>query len=116
MPLTPIDLQTMFVRLSELSRQQAALHDGAVQKAAVDMAESAQEAKDVEDRVQRTQEIPLGPEKIREENRQGQKEGGNSPHKKRKTDIKTAEEQEAAPPEPEVVRDPKLGSRIDISG
>ena len=111
MSLRPIDLQTLFMRQTELSREQAALHDGTLQKKATEMAESVEETLETDDKVRKTDEIPNGPEEVKEE--------GDRADSKQDTPARklNAYAKEAPNPQgPEVVKDPTLGKNVDISG
>jgi hypothetical protein len=113
MSLRPIDLQTLFMRQSELSREKAVLHDGMVQKQAVEQAESAEESLRKEERVNRTAEMPQGPEAISD-----QKDNPPGKGQERRAARPTADAaQDDAAPEAsaEVVKDPTLGRNIDFN-
>lgn len=112
MSLRPIDLQTLFMRQTELSREKAALHDGMVQKQAVEQSESIEESLKNEEKVSRTAEMPQGPEAVSEHKDNPPGKGGE-----RRVAKPAGEEEESAAEEPEteVVKDPTLGRNIDFN-
>lgn len=115
MSLRPIDLQTLVMRQTELSREQAALHDGAVQKKAVEQSESAEETLEAQEKVSRSTELPEDPGAIKDDpdaNRETEKQ----PRKRKRTGNAALETDLPSDDEAEIVKDPSLGRNIDISG
>ena len=116
MSLRPIDLQTLVMRQTELSREQAALHDGAVQKKAVEQSESAAETLENQEKVSRSTELPEDPGAIKDDP-DASRESGRKQPRKRKAPAEATEGAEAITDSPaEIVKDPSLGRNIDISG
>lgn len=114
MSLRPIDLQTMFVRLSELSREQAAYHDEHVQSKAADRAGSIKKTVEGDEKVEKTEEVPDALPKIDEKNesdtaKSHEKGSGPEASKDEEASTESADEEN-------IFRDPDLGNRIDISG
>jgi hypothetical protein len=109
MPIQPIDLQTLFVRLNQVGKDQA------VQKEASQVAQSVQGSEIVkrseEDTktVNQSKRIDKGPEEISDEKEQSAGSGTGSESRKKD---ETREEGEKRP----VFEDPDLGKKIDISG
>ena len=111
MPIQPVDLQTLFMRLGQVGKEQA------VAKEAAHLAQTAQGSeleKESEKRartVNETRELEDGPEAVKEkEQKQEQKgellsEDGEEANKQ--TEIKKKKK---------FFKDPDLGNKIDISG
>ena len=117
MSLRPIDLQTLIMRQTELSREQAALHDGAVQKKAVEQAESAEETLENQEKVARATELPEGPLEVNDDpDASRESRPKNSRKRKSPAANENAAKEETAETGAEVVKDPMLGRNIDISG
>jgi hypothetical protein len=110
MSLKPLDLQTLFVRLNEVSKQQAARQEAVMHAQQVAGQEIEQQTKMADKRVARTEETSDGPEKLHDDQtRQGASgEGGSSAE-----DRESEDEQEKKRDDP--FRDPDLGNRIDIN-
>ncbi len=109
MPIKPIDLQTLFVQLNQVGRQQAAEKDGAVLHAQL----HTRLVKRIEDEaskaVQRPRDDQAAAESVDEDGGQQAPSGGSQQRKAR------PEETEGAPGV-ETVSDPALGGHVDISG
>ena len=110
MPIKPIDLQMLFMQLDQLGKGQNAAKEGTtVQQAvqgAVAQKRSLEEAKSV-----RKPETPGdGAERVRTD-QQRRKEEGNEEDLERD---QTAGGEEKA--ESEIIKDPELGSHVDVSG
>jgi hypothetical protein len=108
MALLPIDLQTLFTQTTQVGKEQAA------QKDATPIAQSLQGSQLVQKTAQRdadvneTKQQEEGAEKLKDrarrgaERRQGKQRKGGKPA-------------DAPPPAPDVVTDPALGRKIDIT-
>jgi len=106
MPLQPIDLQTLFVRLQQVGQDQAAIKDSAAQAQTVAGQEIAQKSTQQKSRISETPELQEDQlEKIGDDERRNRE---HEQAKKRKDEKKQ--------PETELFRDPDLGQNIDISG
>lgn len=113
MPIKPIDLQTLFSQIDRIGREQAAgkegaalqgsAHAGALQKRAEEKARSVQRPADSDDSGSRGVDPEGG----------GSAEAGEEGASERKA--RPAEDDEETTPD-EIIRDPKLGNRIDLSG
>lgn len=107
MPIQPIDLQTLFMRLSQVAKQQA------VQNEAVHMAQTVvgnelvREAEEQARSVNDPREIEDGPEAVKDEERQG----GEHPELEEREQRRRGKKDQ-----PNVFRDPDLGSNVDIVG
>ncbi len=106
MPLQPIDLQTLFVRLQQVGQDQAAIKDSAAQAQTVAGQEIAQKSTQQQSRISETPELQEDQlEKIGDDERRNRE---REQAKKRKDEKKRSET--------ELFRDPDLGQNIDISG
>ena len=107
MPIRPIDLQTLLMQLGQVGRDQAVEKDGAVLQSAVQGAAAQRRQGESKEAVRKPEEPKDGAAPVSE--RQG---------KKGQAEKRRGEGEEAgeAHPEEEVVRDPELGNRIDLSG
>lgn len=112
MSLQPIDLQTLFVRLSQIGKEQAALKESSVLQQAARGAELAKQTRLNDETVRHTDELQQESGRIRdrqegsseqgEEKREAQEEQNGSGREKGK--------------KKNIFRDPALGKNIDISG
>ncbi len=107
MPIKPIDLQTLFVQLSQVGKQQAAEKDGALLHSTLHGAllkklddEAAKAVQRPHDDQASTKSVP---------NEAGAGKGGTGSEKKREGE--NHEEDDT-----ETITDPALGGHIDISG
>jgi hypothetical protein len=106
MPLLPIDLQTSFAQTNQVGKEQAAQKDAGPLAQALQGAQLAQKAEHADNAVNETPEEEDEAEKIKDRTRRGaeRRKGGGGKKKEAQ-----------APPSADVVRDPALGSRIDIT-
>lgn len=108
MPIRPIDLQTLLMQMSQVGRDQAVEKDGPALQSA--MQGAAAQAKEMEskDAVRRPEEPKEGPSAVKD--RAGRSRGKGA-------QAGEGEEGEAGDePQEEVVRDPSLGNKVDLSG
>ncbi len=108
MSIQPIDLQTLFVRLSTVGREQSAIKQAIVQNQEVTGREIAQRSQEASHVVSEAEEVSEGPEKVQEEEER-------SRQRPRRSDRPPAEDETDQGDEPEF-RDPDLGQHIDVSG
>jgi hypothetical protein len=107
MPIKPIDLQALFMQLNQVSREQFAAKDGVALQQSIQGALLVKKREDEAKAVKRPQaEEDAGRIRDRESEAPA---GGGSEEKKSPEDTPKDEE-------PEVVKDPNLGHRVDISG
>jgi len=107
MAITPLDLQTMFVRLNEVGKEQNHLKEAVASQQAA----GAKEIKEQELRQDKSVNKA-------EEDKESQKlkdEGGGA-NLGSKNQEKEKKEAEASRPARKVFSDPEMGSHIDISG
>ncbi len=110
MALKPIDLQVLFSRLNELSREQAMQKELLIHQQTVKTNELLKETDQKTHTVTHTTEVEQGEtERIRNEGRgKGQRQRGGHSSKP-----SPAQEEDTSV---EVVKDPNLGKNIDLSG
>ena len=107
MPIKPIDLQTLFMQLNQVSREQSAAKEGVVLQQSIQGA-ILQKKQEGEARSIQKPEADEGSGKIRD------RESGFSPEQE--SEERESSEEKAESEEREVVKDPDLGRRVDISG
>ena len=108
MPIQPIDVQTLFMRLSQIGKEQSLQRDAAHIAQTAQGTELAREAEEHAKTVNVSRELEDGPDAIKEEQQEGGEEGQN--------ERSGAEPEPEAQAEVEVFSDPDLGNTIDISG
>ena len=109
MAIQPIDLQTLFVRLSQVGREQSAIKQAVAQNQVVTGNEIAQRSQDAGHTVHESSEVSEGPETVNDEE---QRQGGGANRNRRErenSDEQTAEDEQE-------FRDPDLGQNIDLRG
>ncbi|TVQ26654.1 MAG: hypothetical protein EA383_04735 [Spirochaetaceae bacterium] len=107
MPIQPMDLQVLFSRLDNLSRETMGERNMLAQSQAVAGSEIAEKSQEQARSVSTAEDVSEGPDSIHDENEQEQREGRG-----RKHEGETSEQDS----EGIVFRDPDLGGTIDISG
>lgn len=108
MAIQPIDLQTLFVRLSTVGREQSAMKQAVVQAQTVAGEEIAQRSQDAGHTVHEADEVSEGPEQVNDEET-GQPRRDEGGHREKPPEEETVGEDD-------VFRDPDLGRNIDLSG
>lgn len=109
MSLKPLDLQNLFVRLNEISKQQAARQEALLHAQQVAGQEIEQETKLADKRVAKTEETSDGPEKLHDDQKKGNQNQNSEQNAKQE------EEDDSGSPRNDPFRDPDLGNRIDIN-
>lgn len=112
MGIQPIDLQTLYAQLDKIGKTQGA-HQQAAQ-VAQDLQQAANRLQ-AEQRATTVQQTEAGSDhagKIRDRDEPAEERKDSS---KRHKDETTAAD-DSVLPEPEIIRDPALGNRIDLSG
>lgn len=107
MPIKPIDLQTLFVQLGQVGKQQAAEKDGALLHAHLHNNLVKRIADEAAKAIQRPKDDQTATESINDESGSGM--AGHTGEKKH-------EEEKTPEKDVETIRDPALGGNIDISG
>ncbi|MFP4551806.1 MAG: hypothetical protein ACLFNT_13455 [Spirochaetales bacterium] len=106
MSVQPIDLQVLFSRLNEISREQAVHKDAVIQGQAVTAREIVQKSDEKGKTVTETNTEEEGPETVADQHEQdsGSEQGDRRKHESQKKE------------KPRYFQDPDLGQNIDISG
>jgi hypothetical protein len=109
MPIRPIDLQTLLMQMSQVGRDQAVEKDGPALQSAIQGAVMQKKETETKESVHRTEDAKdgAGPVKDRRERGKGKEKEG---------DEERAEDKSEGKPSEEVVRDPSLGNRVDLTG
>ena len=112
MAIQPIDLQTLFIQLDKVGKNQAVLREGLQIQEALQQQQSQRKIEEDVQSVNQTQEMGEEAEKIKDDKGHGAyaNQGGGK-EKAGEEDNTDAEEEK-----PELIRDPALGRNIDISG
>lgn len=108
MAVQPIDLQTLFSKLHQVSEDQAAQRDQAAQAQALVGQEIQKKGTEQANTVTLPEELQDGPSDITDKEEEGGASGSNARKRKRGAPNDT--------PAVEVFRDPDLGQNVDISG
>lgn len=108
MAMQPIDLQTLFVRLSQIGRDQAAHQESIAQNQDVTGREIAQRSQRSSETVNESSDVSDGPETLDED-------GSNAnAGERRRSQARTPEPEESDPES--VFEDPDLGRNLDVEG
>ncbi|MFZ4615939.1 MAG: hypothetical protein ACOYM2_07065 [Rectinemataceae bacterium] len=110
MPIRPIDLQTMFLQLGQVGKDQSVEKEGAAFTASMKNAADLKRHEERLESVQRTEDPDSGAREVAD--RDGNSQGGAASGDK---DGKKGSEGNGLP-KSEVIRDPGLGKKIDLSG
>ena len=108
MPIRPIDLQTLLMQMSQVGRDQAVEKDGPVLQAAIQGAIAQKRQVEANEGVRRPEEPEDGSAPVKDR-QAGKRERGKGGEAEAEGSGKEAEGEE-------VVRDPSLGNRVDLSG
>jgi len=107
MPIRPIDLQTLLMQMSQVGRDQAVEKDGPILQGAMHALAAQKKEIETKEALHRAEDPPDGAGSVRDrQGRQRKGEGGR----------REPEGEEAEPPREEIVRDPSLGNKVDLSG
>jgi hypothetical protein len=109
MPIQPIDLQNMFLKMSQIGKEQAEQRNIAAQQQAAQGSEFVKETEHKDHSVNKADDLPDGAEKTDEDGKRKGKEE-QSEQKKREHDG-DGENRKGR-----YLEDPDLGHHIDISG
>jgi hypothetical protein len=115
MPIKPIDLQTLFTQLDRVGREKAAERDSNAMQISLAAQQAEKKALEENSSVQGTaDQVEISEKAINiddKEEGQAPQNPGDEAEKKKEPSAEAE-----LPPEPEVIKDPKLGNKIDISG
>ena len=106
MSIQPIDLQTLFMRLNQIGKEQAVLKEAAHLAQSLQGSDMARKSEEQSHTVNESRELEEGPEAVKDEDSKNAEEGESE----EKQD-KSKEEKKA-----NIFRDPDLGSKVDITG
>ncbi len=106
MPIRPIDLQTLLMQMSQVGRDQAVEKDGPALQSAIQGAAIQKKETESKESVRRTEDAKEGAGPVRERKGRARGRGARS----------GAEEGGEGEASEEVVRDPSLGNKVDLSG
>ena len=107
MSIQPIDLQTLFMRLEQVGKEQAVMREAAHLAQTAHGSEIARQSEEAARTVKETKELEDGPDAVEDEKQGSGKEAGGEneeSHGKKSSKQK------------DVFRDPALGNKIDLSG
>ncbi|HOX91859.1 MAG TPA: hypothetical protein PLC54_02985 [Spirochaetales bacterium] len=107
MPIKPIDLQTLFMQLGQVGRQQAAEKQAPIIQQAMQGNEAARREAENSKTVHRVDEDKSGTGAIRTDDGGGSNTPAEGKHR---------DKEALPPPERETIKDPDLGSHVDVSG
>ena len=107
MSIQPIDLQTLFMRLDQVGKEQAVMREAAHLAQTAQGSEIARQSEEAARTVKETKELEDGPDALKDE-KQGSGKGAGGENKE-SHGKKSSEKKD-------VFRDPALGSKIDLSG
>ena len=107
MSIQPIDLQTLFMRLGQVGKEQAAMREAAHLAQAAQGTEIARQSEEAARTVNETKELEDGLEAVKDEQEGA---GKNAEREKEESQSKEKNEQK------DVFSDPALGTKIDLSG
>jgi hypothetical protein len=115
MSLKPIDLQNLFVRLNQVSKDQAAQQQSQLHAQQVAGQEIEEKTLKNDNKVNKTDEMEQGPEQVTDEKQKGQ---SKAEQKKKEEEEKAASESADSDGKPKKnpFEDPDLGNTIDIMG
>jgi hypothetical protein len=112
MPIRPIDLQTLLMQMSQVGRDQAVEKDGPALQSAIQGAAAQKKETETKEAVRSPEEPKEGPAAIKERPGRSRAQGGKGGSRGEGE----GEGEEVEKPQDEVVRDPSLGNRVDLSG
>lgn len=110
MPIRPIDLQTLLMQMSQVGRDQAIEKDGPALQSAMQAAAAQKKETEAKEAVRRSEDAKDGASPINDRSGRSRGKADN------KDEAGPEEEQGKSPSKEEVVRDPSLGNRVDLSG
>jgi hypothetical protein len=112
MPIRPIDLQTLLMQMSQVGRDQAIEKDGPALQSAIQGAAVQKKEIESKDAMRGPEEPEDGTGAIKEHPGHSRSQGG----KGGQPSEEGPNEEQRQKSKGEVVRDPALGNRVDLSG
>jgi hypothetical protein len=111
MPIRPIDLQTLLMQMSQVGRDQAVEKDQPALQSAIAGAVAQKKEVETKESVRRTEDARDGAGPIKERRDRPKGQGAKA------GEGEAGEEPESGEKAPgEIVRDPSLGNRVDLTG
>jgi hypothetical protein len=107
MSIQPIDLQTLFMHLGQVGKEQSAIKQAIIQNQEVVGREIAEASQQAERSVRETEEVSEGPETVKED-------GQQNPRRRRGDEA--SESQTPEEPDGDAFQDPDLGRNVDLTG
>ena len=107
MPIQPIDVQTLFMRLSQVGKEQALQRESAHLAQTAQGKEMVREAEEQSKTVNENRDVEDGPEAVKDDQQQNREQSSGE-----RKDKRSGEDEEGQ----DVFRDPDLGNSVDISG
>lgn len=109
MPIQPIDLQTLFLRMNQIGKEQGQMREIAAQHQSLQSSQFVKDAEHKDHSVNQPEDMTEGPNKTDEEGSGGQRgKGGSAQEEEKNKQLKEKNQ--------EFLQDPDLGHHIDISG
>jgi hypothetical protein len=109
MPMLPIDLQTLFSNLNQVSKDQSVQKDEAVLQQSIAGTQIVKKSEENDNSVNETHEVKDGVENIKNEEKKGK---AHTRHGKKSKEKKSIDRENSK----EIVTDPLLGHHVDITG
>jgi len=107
MSIQPIDLQTLFTKMTQVGKDQAVEKESIMLQQAIKGSEIEKRNQQNDNSVNRANNSDEGPEKTKEDNEQ---------HAQDQKKKKKKNEKDKTPEKREILSDPNLGKNIDFSG
>jgi len=114
MPIRPIDLQTLLMQMSQVGRDQAVEKDGPALQSSIQGAAAQKKEIETKEAVRRPEEPSDGAAAVKERPGRSPAQGGKGGHEGEEGAEGGNGDEEK--PQEEIVRDPSLGNRVDLSG
>jgi hypothetical protein len=114
MPIRPIDLQTLLMQMAQVGRDQAVEKDGPALQSAIQGAATQKKEIESKESVRRAEESKEGAAPVKDRRGRSPKREAGSPEGSPGGEEGEAGEEEKG--REEVVRDPSLGNRVDLTG
>ena len=110
MSIQPIDLQTLFMRLNQVGKEQAVMKEASHLAQSAQGSEIARKSEAQAKTVNETRDLEEGPDGVKEEEQRGGRPAGENSDEQ----SQAAEEKERQ--QRNTFQDPELGTKIDLSG
>lgn len=110
MPIRPIDLQTLLMQMTQVGREQAIEKDGPAVLAAQQAVQAQKKDIEAKETVGKPEETSDGAAAVKERSGSGAQAGGEGAGKEEENENKSNNADE------EIIRDPALGTKVDLTG